>query len=128
MKKSERGRNPLQTNLKLRYQVFVACFSTLLISLGLIAAIYREAWTMLLPGVILGAVVSAGGAVFVSFSISRAIYAGVETINKTADEIANTVEQRVRLANQQAAAANQTTVAMEELAASARQSAEQAES
>lgn len=59
--------------------------------------------------------------------ITQTINETVNTIASSSAEIAATTEQHERMANQQAASVNQTSITMDELNASSRQTAEQAE-
>src|SRR5687768_1938618 len=117
--------------MKLKHQILIAILIPMVINLAIVGFAYYGLETdaksaglrsTVLFGTILGVAVAVGAAFFVSSRLSNAINQSATSINNTADEIAATVDRRVRLASQQAAAANQTTVAMEELAASARQS------
>lgn len=58
---------------------------------------------------------------------SRRMNQSASSIAASTTEIATTIEQQERTANQQAASVNETTTTMDELGASSRQSAEQAE-
>jgi methyl-accepting chemotaxis protein len=66
-------------------------------------------------------------ALVISSSVTGTITQAVNAISTSSTEIAVTVEQHERTATQQAAAVNETTTTMDELSASSRQSAEQAE-
>jgi methyl-accepting chemotaxis protein len=77
-------------------------------------------------GIAAGSFVSLGMAQALSTWAGGVIAASMESVTKTAQDIAATVSQRQRLAAQQAAAADETTAAMEKLAASTNHSAEQA--
>ncbi|XHX78641.1 MAG: methyl-accepting chemotaxis protein [Stenomitos frigidus ULC029] len=66
-------------------------------------------------------------ALVISSSVARTITQAVNAISTSSTEIAVTVEQHERTTTQQAASVNQTTTTMDELSASSRQSAEQAE-
>ena len=83
--------------------------------------------TALVVGSILLISLSFCVALLVSSSITRTIAQAVNAIGTSSNEIAVTMEQHERTATQQAAAVNQTTTTMDELGASSRQSAEQAE-
>lgn len=60
-------------------------------------------------------------------SISTRVSEGVSALSSTSTEIASTVEQHERAAAQQAASVSETTTTTDELSASSRQSAEQAD-
>jgi methyl-accepting chemotaxis protein len=76
---------------------------------------------------ILGPLVAISLGTLLSQSLSKPISRAVNGIASTAAEMAATVEQYERVTAQQAAAVNETTATMDELEASFRQSAEQAE-
>src|SRR5690348_11679435 len=124
--------------LKLKQQLLIAGLVPVIVSLAVVTLTHLtlgtggqgapRAWEIILPGAVIGVAAAVATAFLLSSLFAKAIKVSADSVFKTADEIAATVEQRIQLAHQQAAAANQTTVAMEELAASARQSAEQAES
>lgn len=59
--------------------------------------------------------------------VSRRIEEFAQEITRSSTDIATTMVQQERIANEQAASVNQTTTTMDELGASSRQSAEQAE-
>jgi Methyl-accepting chemotaxis protein (MCP) signalling domain/Four helix bundle sensory module for signal transduction len=82
-------------------------------------------WSM--AAMILGPLVAIGLGTLLSLSFSRPISGAVNSIVSTAAEMAATVEQYERVTAHQAAAVNETTATMDELEASFRQSAEQAE-
>ena len=65
--------------------------------------------------------------VYFSRLITVALQEALSTVTASSSGIAVTVEEQERMASQQAAAVNQTTTTMDELGASSRQSAEQAE-
>lgn len=65
-------------------------------------------------------------AVLIASGASKTIVQAVSKISSSSNEIAVTVEEQERNANLQAASVNQTTTAMDELEATSRQSAEQA--
>ena len=90
--------------------------------------LYVSATPLLAIGVGAGAgiVVSFGTANLVVSWVGGVIVASRDSVARTAQDIAATVDQRQRLAAQQAAAAQATTAAMEKLAASTSQSAAQA--
>ncbi|MEG3991021.1 methyl-accepting chemotaxis protein [Microcoleus sp. S28C3] len=82
-------------------------------------------------GMILGPVTAIIlGIFFVAIAkpIDKALKGIVNMIVSSSSQIAATVEQQERIVNQQATAVNETTSTMDELGASSRQSAEQAES
>ncbi|MDX2096729.1 MAG: methyl-accepting chemotaxis protein [Leptolyngbyaceae cyanobacterium bins.59] len=91
----------------------------------------ESAMSLLVTALILGSLVMLAGAVLIalliSSGISRMIKQAVNDISTSSTEIAVTVEEHERTATQQAAAVSQTTTTMDELGASSRQSAEQAE-
>jgi len=74
-------------------------------------------------GIILGILIL----IFISREVIKPINLVADQIGSSSSEIASTVEQQERTARNQAAAANQTNTTMDELAASSRQCAEQAE-
>jgi methyl-accepting chemotaxis protein len=90
--------------------------------------LYASSTPLLAIGVGAGAgiVVSFGTANLVGSWVGGVIAASRDSVARTAQDIAATVDQRQRLAAQQAAAAQATTAAMEKLAASTNQSAAQA--
>ncbi|MEG4505368.1 methyl-accepting chemotaxis protein [Microcoleus sp. F6_B4] len=83
-------------------------------------------------GMILGPVTAIILGIFLSIKIAKpidkALKSIVNMIVSSSSQIAATVEQQERIVNQQATAVNETTSTMDELGASSRQSAEQAES
>ncbi|MEG5040727.1 MULTISPECIES: methyl-accepting chemotaxis protein [unclassified Microcoleus] len=85
-----------------------------------------------LVGMILGPVTAIILGIFLSITIAKpidkALKSIVNMIVSSSSQIAATVEQQERIVNQQATAVNETTSTMDELGASSRQSAEQAES
>ncbi len=83
--------------------------------------------TALIIGSILLMILATCIALVISSSVARTITQAVNAISTSSTEIAVTVEQHERTTTQQAAAVNQTTTTMDELSASSRQSAEQAE-
>jgi methyl-accepting chemotaxis protein len=89
-----------------------------------------EFWAVV--GMILGPVTSIILGIFLSITIAKPLDKSlkgiVNMIVSSASEIAATVEQQERIINQQATAVNETTSTMDELGASSRQAAEQAES
>jgi CHASE3 domain sensor protein len=92
----------------------------------------KSAMNSLLIALVIGSILLIGLSVLIalviSSSITSTISQAVNAISTSSTEIAVTVEQHERTATQQAAAVNQTTTTMDELGASSRQSAEQAES
>lgn len=83
-------------------------------------------------GMILGPVTSIILGIFLSITMAKPLDKSlkgiINMIVSSASEIAATVEQQERIINQQATAVNETTSTMDELGASSRQAAEQAES
>jgi CHASE3 domain sensor protein len=75
----------------------------------------------------IGAAIAMVAALFISSGIVRSINEAVAAITTSSTEIASTVEEHERTATQQSSAVNETTTTMDELGASSRQSAEQAE-
>lgn len=78
----------------------------------------------------LGFIVAAGAIAIVSvshFAIKRPVRAAVTTVSATSAQIAATVEQQERTAMLQSSSVHETSTTMEELGASARQAADQAE-
>jgi methyl-accepting chemotaxis protein len=87
----------------------------------------RQTRSWLLIALSLGPLVALGTGIHLSRSLSTPISGAVHSIASTAAEMAATVEQYERATMQQAAAVTETTATMDELEASFRQSAEQAE-
>jgi methyl-accepting chemotaxis protein len=87
----------------------------------------RQTKYWMILAMILGPGVAIGLGIILSFSLSKPISSAVNSIVSTAAEMAAMVEQHERVTAQQAAAVNETTATMDELEASFRQSAEQAE-
>ena len=87
----------------------------------------KQVMSWMLTTMILGPLVAGGSGILLSWSFSRPISGAVSSITSTATEMAAMVEQYERITAQQAAAVNETTTTMDELEASFRQSAEQAE-
>ena len=81
---------------------------------------------MMILGIVLVAVVFGVGLVFAR-SISNPLNKIINSLSATSTQIASTVEEHERIASQQSASVNETTTTMDELGASSRQSAEQAE-
>jgi hypothetical protein len=81
----------------------------------------------MIVAMIMGPLIAIGLGIVLSFSLSNPISGAVHSIVSTATEMAATVEQYERVTAHQAAAVNETTATMDELEASFRQSAEQAE-
>jgi len=85
----------------------------------------------LIIAVEVGTVVGIAGAILAAFLISSGIAQRIQqaivAIATSSTEIATTLEQQERTASQQASSVNETTTTMDELGASSRQSAEQAE-
>jgi CHASE3 domain sensor protein len=84
--------------------------------------------SVLFLGILLTIVISIVFGLWVSSRISRTIVDAVNSASATSTEIAATISQHERTANQQASMVNETTTTLEELSKSSRQSAEQAES
>lgn len=82
-------------------------------------------WVFLLGALGLGSLATLI-AVLIASGASKTIVQAVSKISSSSNEIAVTVEEQERNANLQAASVNQTTTAMDELEATSRQSAEQA--
>jgi methyl-accepting chemotaxis protein len=89
--------------------------------------IIRQTRSWLLIAFSLGPLVAIGAGILLSRSLSKPISSAVNSIASTAAEMAATVEQYERVTAHQAAAVTETTATMDELEASFRQSAEQAE-
>jgi methyl-accepting chemotaxis protein len=89
--------------------------------------IVKQTTSWLLSAMILGPLVAICAGVMLSRSLSKPISGAVNSMVVTAAEMATTVEQYERVTAQQGAAVNETTATMDELEASFRQSAEQAE-
>ena len=83
-------------------------------------------WTLIL-GTGVTALIASGIAVLLASRATKVIQQIASAIASSSTEIATTVEQQERTVSQQASSVNQTTVTMDELGASSRQSAEQAE-
>lgn len=85
----------------------------------------------LLALIVFGTVLVVIGSLTIGISlasdIGRMMNQAAEAIGSSSTEIAATLEQQERTASQQAEAVNQTSITMDELGASSRQSAEQAE-
>jgi hypothetical protein len=81
---------------------------------------------MLILGFILVIIVFGVGLVFAR-SISNPLNKIINSLSATSTQIASTIEEHERIASQQSASVNETTTTMDELGASSRQSAEQAE-
>jgi methyl-accepting chemotaxis protein len=79
-------------------------------------------------GIMLAIIIALILGLWISSRISRTIVDAVASASATSTEIAATISQHERTANQQASMVNETTTTLEELSASSRQSAEQAES
>ena len=81
--------------------------------------------------VVLGTLISAILAIpiglWIASRITQAVNESINMIASSSTEIATTVDEQERAATQQASAVHQTTTTMDELSASSRQSAEQAE-
>ncbi len=87
----------------------------------------RLASFVTIGGTLLAVVTGSGIAVFIGRRIVAPINQVAGSISSSASEIASAVAQQEQSATQQAAAVSQTTTTMDELGASSRQSAEQAE-
>ncbi|MGL5061041.1 MAG: methyl-accepting chemotaxis protein [Microcoleus sp.] len=87
---------------------------------------------LLLKAIVMSTVLSVLGSVIIGLAISSKIAKMmnqiVVAITKSSVEIVTTVEQQERTTSQQAAAVNQTTITMDELGASSKSTAQQAES
>jgi len=83
---------------------------------------------LLVIGSILLVIISLIVALTIAFGVSGKINQVVDVIAGSTSEIASTVEQQERTANQQASAVSETTTTMDELGASSQVAAEQAES
>ena len=82
-------------------------------------------WMVL--AMITGPLIAISLGIVLSFSLSQPISSAVSSIASTSAEMAAMVEQYERVTSQQAAAVSETTATMDELEASFRQSADQAE-
>jgi methyl-accepting chemotaxis protein len=82
---------------------------------------------LIIMGMIFGPVAAVGFGIIISQNILNPINKVVTAISSSSSEISATIEQQERSAIQQATSVNQTTTTMDELGASSRQSAEQAE-
>ena len=115
--------------LKLKHFSLIASLAPVILG-GLVTGIflYRSASPVaaIVWGVAAGSLVSLASAKALNAWAGGIIVASMESVSKTAQDIAATVSQRQRLAAQLAAAADDTTAAMEKLAASTSHSAEQA--
>jgi len=91
-----------------------------------------DALNFLILAVLAGSVAMIGlsitVALIISSSVAKTIHQATNAIASSSNQIAATVEQQERTSSQQAASVNETTTTMDELGASSRQSAEQAES
>ncbi|MBF0540075.1 MAG: methyl-accepting chemotaxis protein [Nitrospirae bacterium] len=81
---------------------------------------------LLILGFILTMLVFGVGVLFAR-SISNPLNKIINSLSATSTQIASTIEEHERIASQQSASVNETTTTMDELGASSRQSAEQAE-
>jgi methyl-accepting chemotaxis protein len=81
----------------------------------------------MVAGMIIGPLTAITLGIVLSLSIRKPIGRAVNVIATTSSEMAATIAQQERVTAQQAAAVNETTATMDELDASFRQSAEQAE-
>ncbi len=82
----------------------------------------------LIFGSILILMAAIGIALSIAVNISGTIHRATQVIATSSTEIAATIEEQERMANQQAASVHQTTTTMDELSASSQSTAEQAES
>jgi methyl-accepting chemotaxis protein len=89
--------------------------------------IVKQTTSWLFAAMTLGPLLAIGAGTLLSLSLSKPISDAVHSVASTAAEMAAMVEQSERVTAQQAAAVNETTATMDELEASFRQSAEQAE-
>ncbi len=80
-----------------------------------------------LVGAVLGIIVALFAAFLISSGIAQRIGQAIAAIARSSTQIATTAEEQERIATQQAASVSQTTTTMDELGASSRISAEQAE-
>jgi hypothetical protein len=87
----------------------------------------RQTRRWMVLSMIIGPLIAISLGILLSYALSRPISGAVNSIASTAAEMAAMVEQYERVTAQQAAAVNETTATMDELEASFRQSAEQAE-
>lgn len=78
--------------------------------------------------IFLANVVVIGFAVYTVFRASGVLQSTVNSVSSTSTQIAATMEEQERTVSQQASSVNETTTTMEELGASSRQAAEQAQS
>ena len=78
-------------------------------------------------GMLLSVAVASIAAFLISSGISQTINKAVDAIASSSEEIARTIVEQERITNQQANSVNQTTTTMDELGASSRTTAEQAE-
>ncbi|MEC4983416.1 MAG: methyl-accepting chemotaxis protein [Oscillatoria sp. PMC 1068.18] len=83
--------------------------------------------TILIFGSLLLAGIGISLAFWISSGVARTINRATSAIATSSSEIATTIEQQERTSNQQAASVSETTTTVDELGASSRQSAEQAE-
>lgn len=97
-------------------------------------AAQRDGWTALetispltFLGAGIGAIVAIVVGVLISSSITKRINAAVSAVSSASSQIATTMAEHERTATQQAAAVSETSTTMDELGASSRQAAEQAE-
>src|SRR5262245_51080895 len=114
----------MRTGLKLKQASMIAALVPVLTGAVVAWVLLSAASTPLLAiavGAGAGIVVSFGAASLVVSWVGGVIAMSRDSVARTAQDIAATVDQRQRLAAQQAAAANATTAAMEKLAASTSQ-------
>ena len=117
----------MSKTLKIKHVGLMACLATV-VAAGLgggVASGYTTPLSAVGWGVLAGSLAALGAGLLRRWAV-RVIGSPLESVSKTALDIAATVDQRQRLASQQASAADETTAAMSKLAASTSHSAEQA--
>ena len=114
--------------LKIKHVGLMACLATVVAAglAGGVASGYTTPLSAVGWGVVAGSLAALVAAGLLRRWAVRVIGSPLESVSKTALDIAATVDQRQRLASQQASAADETTAAMSKLAASTSHSAEQA--
>ncbi len=87
----------------------------------------KQSWIMMIVITAGSIMVLFGISLVITGSIKRSINNAVSSLSSTSTEIASTIEQHERTAQSQSASVNETTTTMDELSASTRRSAEQAD-
>lgn len=89
--------------------------------------IKRQSWIMMIFITAVSILVLLGISFTITGSIKRSINSAVSSLSSTSTEIASTIEQHERTSSAQVVSVNETTTTMDELGASTRRSAEQAD-